>query len=184
MTYGDFPSWVFIFHLHLISICSHLEQRSSLSDKLSSYFLFLTILHRTFTQNLIFHVCYQWSFCRLWHPNLLSMSHTDLNLDLSFFIGSILCLYQTQALIIILWALFTDVAWYSDKQEDTLGGHTHTHTHTYTHKMRGCPRGVMVKAMDCGIVVREFVLQSRYYIHFRANTLGKVMNPLILLAMG
>ena len=29
----------------------------------------------------------------------------------------------------------------------------------------------MVKAMGCGIVVREFVLQSRYYIHFRANTL-------------
>ena len=45
-------------------------------------------------------------------------------------------------------------------------------------------RGVMVKAMDCGIVVREFVLQSRYYVHFRANTLGKGMNPLILLAMG
>ena len=43
-----------------------------------------------------------------------------------------------------------------------------------------CPRGVMVKAMNCGIVVREFVLQSRYYIHFRANTLGKGMNPLIL----
>ena len=40
--------------------------------------------------------------------------------------------------------------------------------------------GVMVKAMHCGIVVREFVLQSRYYIHFRANTLGKGMNPLIL----
>ena len=49
----------------------------------------------------------------------------------------------------------------------------------------GCPRGVMVKAMNCGIVVREFVLQSRYYVHFRANTLGKDMNPLILLpAMG
>ena len=46
--------------------------------------------------------------------------------------------------------------------------------------MRGCPRGVMVKAMNCGIVVREFVLQSRYYVHFRANTLGKGMNPLIL----
>ena len=46
------------------------------------------------------------------------------------------------------------------------------------------PRGVMVKAVDCGIVVREFVLQSRYYIHFRANTLGKGMNPLILPAMG
>ena len=47
-----------------------------------------------------------------------------------------------------------------------------------------CPRGVMVKAMDCGIVVREFVLQSRYYVHFRANTLGKGMNSLIPLAMG
>ena len=42
----------------------------------------------------------------------------------------------------------------------------------------------MVKAMDCGIVVSEFVLQSRYYVHFRANTLGKSMNFLILPAMG
>ena len=25
-------------------------------------------------------------------------------------------------------------------------------------KPRGCPHGVMVKAMDCGIVVSEFVL--------------------------
>ena len=46
--------------------------------------------------------------------------------------------------------------------------------------LRWCPRGVMVKAMSCGIVVREFVLQSRYYVHFRANTLGKDMNLLIL----
>ena len=52
------------------------------------------------------------------------------------------------------------------------------------HFIRGCPRGVMVKAMDCGIVVSEFVLKSRYYVHFRANTLGKGMNPLILPAMG
>ena len=44
--------------------------------------------------------------------------------------------------------------------------------------------GVMVKAMDCGIVVSEFLLQSRYYVYFRANTLGKGMNPLILPAMG
>ena len=42
----------------------------------------------------------------------------------------------------------------------------------------GGPRGVVVKAIDCGIVVREFVLQSRYYIHFRANTLGKGMHSL------
>ena len=48
----------------------------------------------------------------------------------------------------------------------------------------GCPRGVMVKVMDCGIVVSEFVFQSRYYVHFRANTLGKGMNPHILPAMG
>ena len=53
-----------------------------------------------------------------------------------------------------------------------------------TNNNRGCPRGVMVKAMDCGIVVSEFVLQSRYYVHFQANTLGKGMNPLILPAMG
>ena len=49
---------------------------------------------------------------------------------------------------------------------------------------RGCPRGVMVKAMDFEIVVYEFKLQSRYYVRFRANTLGKGMNPLILPAMG
>ena len=44
---------------------------------------------------------------------------------------------------------------------------------------RGCPHGVMFKVMDCRIV-----LQSRYYVHFRANTLGKGMNPLILPDMG
>ena len=48
----------------------------------------------------------------------------------------------------------------------------------------GGPHGVMVKAMDCGIIVHEFVLQSRYYVHFQANTLGKGMNPHILPAMG
>ena len=46
-----------------------------------------------------------------------------------------------------------------------------------------CPRGV-VNAMDFGIVVSEFVLRSRYHVHFRANTLVKGMNPLILPAMG
>ena len=47
----------------------------------------------------------------------------------------------------------------------------------------GCPRDVMVKAMDYGNVGSEFVLKSRYYVHFRANTLGKGTNPLILPAM-
>ena len=48
----------------------------------------------------------------------------------------------------------------------------------------GCPRGVMVKAMDCEIVVSEYELQSRYYFHFRTNTFRKGMNPLILPVMG
>ena len=53
-----------------------------------------------------------------------------------------------------------------------------------TYLRSGYPHGVMVTALDCGIVVHEFVLQSRYYVHFRANTLGKGMSPLILPAMG
>ena len=48
----------------------------------------------------------------------------------------------------------------------------------------GCPHGVMVKAIDCRIVVSEFELQLRYYVNLRTNTLGKGMNPQILLAMG
>ena len=59
----------------------------------------------------------------------------------------------------------------------------HTQTQTLTHG-DGCPRGVMVKALYCGIVVSEFELQSPYYFHFRANSLGKGMKPLILPAMG
>ena len=56
----------------------------------------------------------------------------------------------------------------------------------YTYiKYRGvCPHGVMVKAVDCGIIVSEFVPQSCYYVHFRANTLGKGMNPPYPPAMG
>ena len=46
-----------------------------------------------------------------------------------------------------------------------------------------CPRGVIVKATGCGIVVSEFELQLLYYVHFRANTLRKGMNPLILPAI-
>ena len=53
-----------------------------------------------------------------------------------------------------------------------------------TIQIRGCPSGVTVKAMDCGIVVSEFVFQSCYYVHFRPNTLGKGMNPLILPDVG
>ena len=57
-------------------------------------------------------------------------------------------------------------------------------TNAATINVWGCPRGVMVKEIDCGIVSSKFELQSNYYIHFRTNTLGKGMNPLILPAMG
>ena len=46
------------------------------------------------------------------------------------------------------------------------------------HREKGCPLGIMVKAMDCGIGVSNFELESRYYVHF-----GKGLNPLILPAM-
>ena len=69
-----------------------------------------------------------------------------------------------------------------------ISGRMHVGVHVgiqvYSGEAGGCPRGIMVKAMDCKIVVCEFVLQSRYYVHFRANTLGKGMNPLIRPAMG
>ena len=48
----------------------------------------------------------------------------------------------------------------------------------------GCPRGVIIKAFDCRILISEYELQLRYYVHFRTNTLRKGMNPLILLAIG
>ena len=43
---------------------------------------------------------------------------------------------------------------------------------------------VMVKALDGGIGICEFELQSRYVVHFRTNTLLKGMNVLILSVRG
>ena len=43
---------------------------------------------------------------------------------------------------------------------------------------------VMVKALNCRMVVSEFELQLSYYVHFRTNALGKGLNPIILLVMG
>ena len=43
------------------------------------------------------------------------------------------------------------------------------------------PRGVMAKVLDCEFEIREFEIQSRC---FRLLLLRKVMNPLILPAMG
>ena len=52
----------------------------------------------------------------------------------------------------------------------------------FTHITRGCPHCVMAKAMDCNYR-SEFVFQSPYNVHFRANTIGKGINPFILPAM-
>ena len=41
-----------------------------------------------------------------------------------------------------------------------------------------------LKCLDCGFVVSEFELQSRYYVHFRTDAFEKTMNPLILPDMG
>ena len=46
--------------------------------------------------------------------------------------------------------------------------------------LKPCPRGVMVKSLDCGIAVSVFELQSCYYVHFRTNNLAKGIDPLIL----
>ena len=45
-------------------------------------------------------------------------------------------------------------------------------------------KDVMAKVFDFSLVVSEFELQSRYCAHFRTNTLGKGMNPLISRIMG
>ena len=57
----------------------------------------------------------------------------------------------------------------------------HHHPEILSNKLQSfweCLRGVMVKAMDCRIVVSEFVLQSCYYVlHFWTNTLGEKYEP-------
>ena len=50
--------------------------------------------------------------------------------------------------------------------------------------MEEYPLGVMVKPINCRIVVSEFELKSHYYVHFQNNTVGKGMNPFILPDMG
>ena len=48
----------------------------------------------------------------------------------------------------------------------------------------GSPSGVAANVMDYDIVVSEFELRSRYYVHFRANIFGKGINFIILSAKG
>ena len=44
-------------------------------------------------------------------------------------------------------------------------------------KNLGNPRGVIIRALDCGIVVNEFELQWRYYVYIQMYTLREGINP-------
>ena len=39
--------------------------------------------------------------------------------------------------------------------------------------------GTLFNVLDCDVLVNEFDLQSCYYVHFRTNTFGISINPLI-----
>ena len=41
-------------------------------------------------------------------------------------------------------------------------------------------RGVVANVVDCDILLSEFELESRYYVHIRANNFRKGMNSLTL----
>ena len=47
----------------------------------------------------------------------------------------------------------------------------------------GSPHCAMVKVLNRCLEISEFKLQSRYYIYFWTNTLGKSMNLVIPLVM-
>ena len=55
---------------------------------------------------------------------------------------------------------------------------------TIPHDTEESPRGAVANVLNCNIVVSEFRLHSRYYIHFRSNTLGKRYEPIYYPAMG
>ena len=42
---------------------------------------------------------------------------------------------------------------------------------------RGIARGVAVNVLDCNILISEFELQSRFYVHLRTNTFGERYEP-------
>ena len=88
----------------------------------------------------------------------------------------------------MIWYMVQKRIWYMVQKYDMIYG---TKTICYDSEeeylmswWRRCPRSIMVKAMDCVIVVNEFGCQSRYYVHFQTNTLGKSMNTLIFPAVG
>ena len=73
---------------------------------------------------------------------------------------------------------------YMDKKDLPLNNLKWLVYHKTKTRQISCYQQYIIKVMDYGMIVSEFEHQSRYYVHFRANTLGKDMNPLILPARG
>ena len=58
-----------------------------------------------------------------------------------------------------------------------------TLVYTFEVTFRGSPHRVMTDVLNCNIIINEFDLQSRYYVHFLPITLGKGMKPVIPLVI-
>ena len=73
----------------------------------------------------------------------------------------------------------SDIQTFTQKYLSYMKRHTQS-SHIYTPILKGVSCGAVVKALDYRIVVREFMLQPRYYVHFRTNIVfrTKVYTPL------
>ena len=108
----------------------------------------------------------------------ISLSHSVspcISLSLSY-VPSLTFLLAVKSCLLHIW-ICLDICWFKKMIKVS-------YVILDFHEELGCSCGAMIKAMDCRIVVSEFILPSCYYVHFRANTLEKRMNPLILPAMG
>ena len=109
------------------------------------------------------------------------MFYISIYLSIHLFMSVYICVYVCLIYQWIFYNLLLSDVWLKISHT-----HTHTHTHIYIYKenyiyflkISYTPRGVMVKALDCGIVVNEFKFQSYYCVQYRTNTLGKDMDPL------
>ena len=53
-------------------------------------------------------------------------------------------------------------------------------SYKHSRSLKGGLYGVVVNLLKCNVLVSEFELQSRNYVHFRTNILGKDMDLLSL----
>ena len=92
--------YIYSIYIYMLERMSHIHFSSGTSNMHCCFglFVYLKLEHPKYLP----HVGYQRSTRRSWLSNMLFESHVDLDLDfeLSFFMGSILWLYQIQGLII------------------------------------------------------------------------------------